>query len=196
QVSIGRPVPGAQLAAGESLLVSATAVGPDAFLLVELWVDGVLAGVHAAPSGGALAFSTHFYWLPIEPGAHSLIAAAIDSEEEKTMSAQVIVYVTPDESRGEILTSADGDFPTVLPAPDGDSYGAPGPPDDNESIGPAGGWSGSPGDWVNSITADEKPAAPELVGTTECCGSTLSIHDLSSNEEGFAIYRQSTNTST
>ena len=190
QVAIGNLWNGLQLEAGESLMVNATAIGPDAFLSMELWVDGKLAGVQAAPSGGVRPFSTFFYLQPNEPGSHSLVAGAIDSQGNRTMSAQVVVFATTDDS-GAAIAPADPDIsPVVLPAPSGDAYTPPSSPGSNDSVAPAEDWSGSPGDWINSLTAGENPAAPELVVSAKGCGAELLIHDLSTNEEGFVIYRE------
>ncbi len=190
QVSFSNLWNGLQLEAGESLLVNATAIGPQAFLSMELWVDGQLAGVQAAPGGGVHPFSAFFSWLPIEPGSHSLIAAAVDTEGNKAMSAQVVVFVTQTETdRAAALPDPDVS-PVVQPAPGGSGYIPPSPPGADAAVGAANGWSGSPGDWINSLTADESPAAPELVADPQGCAAELLIHDLSDNEEGFLIYKE------
>ncbi len=190
QVSIGNLWNGIQLSAGESQMVKTTAVGPEAFHSMELWVDGHLAGVQAAPSGGARPFTTFFSWLPNEPGNHALVAAAIDSVGNRTMSTQVVVIISPDPSAGAISPSGPDIAPVVLPAPSGSVYTLPRPPGPNDSVGSAQEWSGSPGDWINSITADEKPTAPALLANSMGCGAELLIHDLSSNEEGFLILKE------
>lgn len=190
QVSIGNLPNGFQLKAGESLLINTTAIGPQAFLSMELWVDGVLGGVQAAPSGGVHPFSTYFRWLPKEPGKHSLIAAAIDTEGEKTMSAQVVVIVTPVDVEGVVPPQDPGSAPDVLPAPSAGGYIQPIPPGADSPVSPAENWNGTPGDWVNSITTDEIPTAPELVASPKGCTTELLIHDLSDNEEGFLVYKE------
>ncbi len=190
QVSIGNLWNGIQLSAGESLMVKATAVGPKTFLSMELWVDGQLAGVQAAPSGGAHPFSTFFYWLPNEPGNHALVAAAIDSDGNRILSSQVVVIISPDPSAGAISPPDPDIAPVVLPAPGGGAYIPPSPPDSNDSVDSAEEWRGSPGNWINSITANEYPVAPELVANAEGCGVELLIHDHSSNEVGFLVFKE------
>ena len=196
QVAIGSPQKGAVLDAGESLLVKATAIGSTAFSSMELWVDGELTGVQAAPSAGAHPFSTSFYWLPLEPGRHSLIAAAIDVDGQRAMSAQVLVSVTPAGGRGEILTTGQAGSHVVLPAPAGGGAGSPEAPGAGDLVGPADDWSGSPGDWVTSLITDEKPVPPELVASAGLCSADLLIHDLSDNEQGFIVYRLTPNATT
>jgi len=195
QVSIGYPVNGALLNSNESLLVNAAAIGPEAFLSMELWVDGTLAGVQAAPSGGVQPFSSFFYWLPKTSGNHYLIAAAVDTGGERVYSAQVTVFVALEEGSKEEAQTSPGTSSIVLPAPGGGGYTPPGPPGEGDSVGLGKDWSGSLGDWITSLTAAKKPAAPELITSVEGCETTLSIHDLSDSEEGFAIYRQASNSS-
>jgi hypothetical protein len=193
QIAISYPQNGGEYEAGESLIVEATAVGPVEFVSVELWLDGKLVGMQTAPEGGLTPFSTHFSWLPLEPGSHSLIAGAVDANGQKAMSAQVIVFIVSPEDGSDILTLNQTDSPTVLPAPPEEANGAPASPGAGDSSGPAGSWSGSPGDWLNSLTAGEGPTAPELVATPGQCAANLLIHDLSDNEEGFIVYRQTLN---
>jgi hypothetical protein len=189
-VSISEPLNGAQIELGDSIIVSAMALGPNPFLSMELWLDGQLAGVQAAPTGGMHPFDTHFSWLPVEPGYHSLIAAAVDSQGKKTMSAQVVVLIS--ESEQNIALEISDQIPEVYPAPP-DEVPAPTGPGGGETTGPSSNWGGSPGDWVNSLTQNEKPAAPELAAEAQQCSANLQIHDLSDNEEGFIVYRYTTN---
>jgi hypothetical protein len=190
QISIGNPSEGAVLEAGESQMVSAAATGPDAFLSVELWVDGVLAGVQSAPGGLAQPFSTSFYWLPIKVGAHSLIAIAVDTQEQRIISPQVIVIVTEGDVGGVSEASDESALPVVLPEPNGKGYSPPAQPGSGDSVGPADTWNGSPGDWVTNLTTKERPTAPQLVFRSRECGVSLLIRDLSDNEEGFDVFRQ------
>ena len=190
QVSIGNPANGVQLEANESIMVNATAVGPKAFLSMELWVDGQLAGVQAAPSGGVHPFSTFFYWSPKQPGSHSLLALAIEADGNKAISSQVVVFVTPDPSAGAATLVDSNASPLVLPAPIGGGYIPPSHPGASDIVSPGEAWSGSPSDWINSLRVDKIPTAPELVATANGCGTELLIHDLSETEEGFIIYRE------
>ena len=45
---------------------------------------------------------------------------------------------------------------------------------------------------MTDLTAGSAPATPELVAAADGCGIRLNIHDLSENEEGFTLYRQTT----
>ena len=188
-VTIGTPGNGDQFEIGEAIIVEASAVGPHDFLSVELWLDGELAGVQAAPAGGLHPFNTHFSWMPVDPGMHSLIAAAVDDKGGKTMSSQVVVMVVENESG--IVMDSPGSVPEVLPAPPEGTVPRAGPAEG--AVWPAGNWSGTLGDWATSLNEDKKPAAPELVAVAKQCMAVLQIHDLSNNEEGFVVYRQTIN---
>jgi hypothetical protein len=185
-VAISSPPHGVQLEVGETIMVEAAAIGSLPFQSMELWINGELMGVQAAPSGGAQPFSTYFSWVPVETGIYSLIAATTD-EGNKEMSSQVVVFVTQRETGSEFVSFGST---TVLPAPSGGGYVPPDGPGASDSTGPAMIWEGSIGDWITSLTADVKPAAPELIVIEGECASELQIHDLSDNEEGFVVYRQ------
>jgi len=187
QVAISSPPKGAQLEAGDSMMVEAAAIGSMPFQSMELWINGELLGVQAAPSGGEHPFSTSFSWQPLEPGIYSLITAATDNDGEKVVSTQVVVFVIQNEAGIELISSGS---PAVLPAPEAGGYLPPAGPGSGDSTGPASNWSGSTGDWVTSLTTGENPTAPELVVREGECAANLLIHDLSDNEEGFVVYRQ------
>lgn len=187
QVAISSPPQGVQLEVSESVMVEAAAIGSNPFASMELWINGELLGVQAASSGGVLPFSTFFSWRPVEPGVYSLIAEAIDIDGNIEISTQVIVFVVQTEIGIELLIS---DSPTVLPAPSGGGYSPPAIPQPDDNIGPASSWSPSVGDWVTSLMVEVKPSAPELIVSAGECEADLQIHDLSDNEEGFAVYRQ------
>jgi len=191
QVLISNPDNGFQLLGGESVLVEALAIGPEPFLSIELWVDGELAAVQAAPSIGLNPFSTFFYWTPTEPGIHSLIATSINNKEQKSYSGQVLVFVILEESYAGLQE----DSPVAYPAPGGGGYSPPASPDEDQPVSPSNDWKGSLGNWITSLSAIGKPTAPELVVTQKLCGANLSIRDLSDNETGFIVYRQTTNSS-
>lgn len=186
QVSISSPPNGVQFEAGESLLVETAAFGSTPFQTMELWINGELLGLQHAAQGGVHPFSTYFSWRPLEPGVYSLVAAAKDVQGDKAISEQVVAVVLPSEEEGELVLA---DAPAVIPAPGGGVL-PPEAPEGDGSTGPAGPWSSSIGGWVTSLTADEKPAAPGLTVRPKACAAELFIHDLSENEEGFAVYRQ------
>ena len=52
QVAISSPPQGAQMEVGDSVMVEGSAIGSNPFLSMELWINGELLGVQAAPSGG------------------------------------------------------------------------------------------------------------------------------------------------
>ena len=79
--------------------------------------------------------------------------------------------------------------PVVFPAADPVAAAPPAPPGSNETVGASESWKSSPGGWFTSLTADTAPYAPELVGAAIGCSAQLTIHDLSDNEEGFAVFR-------
>ncbi len=187
QVAISSPPTGLLLEAGESVLVETAAIGSTSFTSMELWINGKLMGVQAAPSGGVHPFQTFFSWRPIEPGIHTLIASAIDVDGNKVISEQVVVFVNNIETGIELISF---DSPSVLPAPEGGGYSPSVGPESDDSSGPAGIWSASIGDWITSLTADTKPIAPELVVSAGECTADLQINDLSEEEEGFIVYRQ------
>lgn len=195
QVSINIPTGDNTFIVGQPSPVNALAIGYDPFLSMELWVDGLLAGVDAGPSGGMTPFSGEFLWIPTQPGLHQLIARAKDSAQHVTSSAGLMVIVMPDEaisastSAGENVTGSESSVPIVYPAAGSNSQ-PPAPPGPDATSGPSQPWEGSPEDWFTSLTAGEPPSAPELVAAPVACGATLAIHDLSDNEEGFIVYRQ------
>lgn len=191
QVSISQPGDGLETEVLTALSINAIAAGPSPFLSMELWINGELSGVQAAPSAGKHPFSTNFAWLPKEAGVFSLVARAIDENSQTTTSAAVVVFVSSTEESGGELSAALADVPAVLPAAPG-GYSPPSPPAGGGSVGPADNWNGSPGDWVDSLNNDTPPNAPELIAEAQIanCGTELTIHDLSDNEQGFAVYRQ------
>jgi hypothetical protein len=191
QVVISQPVNMAQFPAGTPIQVEVNASGKQPFTSTELWINGMLEGVQAAPSGGLTSFSSGFSWIPPEGGNYSLLARAINRDNKTTVSAAVFVFVNPPEY-GDLPDPDEGKVsPVVLPASPAGS-GSPQPPAPGD-VGPAGPWQGSPVDWLTDMTASFPPAAPELTLAVDGCDVRLNIHDLSDNEEGFAIYRQMTN---
>ena len=181
-MSIDSPVSGDMVTAGEMVVVDATAIGPQPHLSIELWVNGALVEVKSGPEGGQTPLSRTFDWRPTQPGTYALVSQAFDAEGHVARSLPVIVQAVDDPRFPLEVSEA-----IAGPGPGGGS--PPAPPSGDDSVGPAGPWSGSPGDWVESLTSDKAPAAPELVLTAQRCEALLSIHDLSANEEGFAVYR-------
>jgi hypothetical protein len=56
QVAISYPSQGMQLELSDSVMVEAAAIGSKPFQSMELWINGELLGLQAAPSGGAYPF--------------------------------------------------------------------------------------------------------------------------------------------
>ena len=195
-VAISNPQNGAQLEIGEYVIVEVNAIGSNPYTSIELWLDGALVGVQGAPEGGMQPFAVQFSWQPLNLGARSLIAAAVDINGEKAMSAQVVVFVIQGENEIELVAQNQDGSSIVSPALPQGEHSPPEAPGVGVSTGPASNWSGSLGNWVNSLTSDEKPAAPDLVARPMECGANLLIHDLSDNEEGFIVYRQMANSPT
>lgn len=193
----------ASFVAGSPVMVPVSAVGYEPFLSAELWVDGALAGVDAAPSGGATPFDADFTWIPTQPGVHQIIARAIDSSQRVASSAAVLVLVLPDEAlaegsedeAAEPETDGGGASPVVFPAAPAGAAQTPIPPGSDDAVGESQPWQGSPGDWINNLTTDSAPTTPEIIGKPFGCGANIFIRDLSDNEEGFHVYRQGLNAS-
>jgi hypothetical protein len=172
-VAIVSPAAGLQAPAGELLLVSARATGATALASLELWANGAIVGVEAAPSGGQAPFARLFHWTPTQPGTYALTARAVDGAGHTADSFSRIVVILPNEKAGP-------------PAPA--EPAAPAPP--SGETGPAAPWPGSVGDWLAQVTVQTPPAAPELTVIADGCGAALTIHDLSNNEDGFFVDRQ------
>lgn len=193
---------------GKPMVISVQAAGNVPFTSMELWVDGVLAGVDGAPSEGITPLRSEFTWIPNQSGVHQIIARARDSQRGQATSKAVLVIVQPDNALLEQSTeggAADasggtpddsGVSPVVFPAAPGGAPQAPMPPGANDPVSDGQPWQGSPGDWVNSLTTDSAPNQPGIIGQEYGCGANIYIQDLSDNEEGFRIFRQALNTPT
>lgn len=174
------------------LPVDVVANGYQPLTSIELWVDGILLGVQAAPPTGLFNFKTTFLWTPGAAGEYSLVARALDSNGDSSVSPAVMVKITPFlPPEGSEVAFEEGP-PSVLPAaPSG--FPAVGFPGTNESVGEAGIGQPSVGDWLLNLTNKEAPQAPELVIAAQGCAVTLNLHDLSDNEEGFQVFRSLNN---
>ena len=200
QVIIIDPIMGDEFPQGAPIVVTARALGPVPFLSTELWVDGDLVEVQSGSPIGHTPLSGLFGWIPTSPGAHSLVARAITAESQSVYSTSVVVLITASEEQTGADTignagddGASGDQATATDqgsSASGVAYIPPQPPSPSDSVSPGQPWQGSPGEWVTNMTADQMPNAPELIASADTCAASLSIHDLSENEEGFAIYRQ------
>jgi hypothetical protein len=191
-VIISKPGNMAQFPAGDSIQVEVDATGQQPFTSTELWINGVLEGVQASPPSGLTSLTTFYSWIPSEGGNFSLIARAINQENSTAISSAVIVFISPPDYGDQPDPEAGKVNPVVLPAPPA-GHTSPPTPGPGDVPTPADEWQGSPGDWLNSLTTNSAPEAPELAVTAEGCNVKLDIHDLSENEEGFAVFRQTTN---
>ena len=194
QVIITQPQYGSKVQAGHPIEVRVAAEGLSPVTSVELWINGVLEGVQALPPAGLTSITAFFSWIPKETGNFSLIARAVNELSETFPSDAVIVFVTPQpEVSGQPEAEESGVQPAVFPAPAGGAAGAPPSPPSGLEIEEAEPWQGTPSDWLNSMTNVTLPANPELsANVVDSCTVKLSIHDLSDNEEGFSVFRQTT----
>ena len=184
QVSITSPAQSSQFSLGAPIIIQATAFNSQEILSIELYIDGELTGVESAPAGGSDFFPAEFLWSPLAPGVYSLIARANGVDQLTTTSSPVQIKVTPPEYDSQAQDTADNAPPAPL-----DSYSPPDLPVSDSQTKPAEIWSGTPGNWINSLIADAPPNAPELAVSLDGCSVLLSIHDLSDNEEGFEVWR-------
>ena len=205
-VRIVQPAPGNTSTIAEVVNVNVNAVGPADFLSMELWINGELAAVQAAPAGGQNPWTAPFSWIPDEAGAYSLLARGFDADGLSYYSDGVVIGVEAtslDDGDGNVSLAANsGDDNYQITYPGASIGGAavplyvpPQAPDGESSQSGAQDWNGSPGDWITSLTASAVPTAPDLSVESLACAAMLSIHDLSDNEEGFILYRQDANAS-
>jgi hypothetical protein len=190
-VTISHPENMSQSNSGTPIEVNVNANGLQPFLSTELWINGVLEGVQAAPSGGLTSLGSQFSWIPKQAGNYSLIARAINKNNNAVTSPAVIVFINPPESGDQPDPEAGKVYSAVLPASPGGKT-SPQPPPSGEPVSEAVSWQGSPATWVTDLTSSSAPVAPEVVASADGCKIKLAIHDLSDNEEGFAVYRQTT----
>ena len=184
QVTIISPLQNSQFSLGDPIIVQVTAYGNQEINSVELYVNSKLVGTDSAPPGGSYSYLAEFLWSPPIEGVYVLIAQVDGFELLTAFSSPIHVEITDPEYDLEAGDTVD--YPAIinmdlllddnLPVPDA-------PPV------PAEDWKGSPGNWINSLTADIPPKAPELAASIQGCSVTLSIHDLSDNEEGFEVWR-------
>ncbi len=193
-VAITSPQTLSETPEGSPVPVDVSSNGYQSLVSTELWVDGILMGVQAAPPSGPFNFNTTFLWNPGPAGEHSLVARALDANGDMVISLPVVINITahvPPEGANSGVPFDAGPA-GVLPASNGDGGGnAPpvDPPLPNDSESPAQVGLPAVGDWVVDITNTELPQPPGLTATMEGCVVTLHIHDLSENEEGFQVFR-------
>lgn len=198
QISIHNPGTETVWQVEDLIHVESLVTGPNPFVEAELWINGELMGVDAAPDGGLNPWNTLFTWSPREPGFYSLVMRGSDDQERSSTSDAIVVYVMPSpkllkaEADGETV-DMETDEPSVFPAALSIEP-ITAPITEDPAGGPSQPWSDSPGTWIRSLTVSKPPEKPELVVDIRDCKAILSIHDLSDDEEGFAVYRQSLTT--
>lgn len=194
-IAITDPYTGQTVPAGTPLLVHVNASSPEKLLSLELWANGQVVGIQGSPTPqGMTPFSADFTWIPADPGTYTLIARAIQEGSQSGDSAAVVVIVGPaDKTTGG--SEGGGDSSQNIPISNGGGYGSstplplqPTPPNESDSSAPAQKWTLSITNWLLS-NSNEPLQAPQLTAAPAGCGATLSIHDLSNNEEGFIVFR-------
>lgn len=194
-IAITDPHTGQAVPAGTPLLVHVNAGVPEALLSLELWVNGQIVGIQAAPGpDGTTAFAADFAWTPAEPGTYTLVARGLQAGNQSADSAGVVVIVGPTEKTGD--AGGAGDTGQSIPISNGGGGAGgslplpppPAAPTGSESIGPGQIWSLSFSDWLSGFS-DTPPQPPELTAEPEGCGAMISIHDLSDGEDGFIVFR-------
>jgi hypothetical protein len=200
QVGISEPGPGTTAPAGVALLVDAYAFSPEPILAIELWANDTLVGVHGAPPGGLTEMWAEFTWIPDQPGVYVLLARALTAAGLSADSSGVPITIEPGTKTGAgqiqdpaapLLVAQNPSDQPAAPAPLLQPAAPPQPPADDDSLGPGEPWEGSPGEWLGQLMAGSPPAKPELTAKAAGCNASLAIRDLSEDEEGFFVYRQS-----
>jgi hypothetical protein len=204
QVSILDPIMGSQSQLGVPIWIHASAIGPHPFLSMELWINGQLIKVQGTSANERTPLDRQFTWIPTAAGTYSLVVRAMNTEKQSIYSTSIAVIVSTDEvSEGvsagggtddgtEGVNTAGAQDSSSSSNAGGNAYLPPQPPEPDDSVAPGESWNGSPGNWIVSMTSASPPGAPELIADTGICTASLSIHDLSENEEGFTVYRQVT----
>src|SRR5689334_7092084 len=108
-IAITDPHTGQTVPAGMPLLVHVDAGGPEALVSLELWANGQLVGIQAAPSAnGITPFEADFAWTASDPGTYTLIARALQADNQSGDSAGVVVIVGPTEKTADEGSGGDG----------------------------------------------------------------------------------------
>jgi hypothetical protein len=174
------------------VVIAAEAVSDSPIKNLELYVDGVLQGVQAAPLGTGNYFSANFFFSAPEVGIYSLIAEARDENQHVGVSDPVALSIDVDEIGAEDDNQEPDNFGTPVvdpPAPTGATSPAA-MPGSNQPLGPGTPFVPPPQNGANQpATPQSAPAAPTLFVAQDSCNFVINIQDLSDNEDGFSIYR-------
>jgi hypothetical protein len=195
-IAITNPYGGQTVPSGTPLLVHVSASSPDKLLSLELWANGQVVGIQGAPTpDGITPFTADFSWTPAEAGTYTLIARGVQAGNQSGDSAAVVVIVGPTEKVTEGGEVADDGGQNIPISNGGGGNGGsiplplpPSSPSDTDSSAPAEMLSPSLTNWLLGAS-DDPPQAPQLTAKPAGCGATLSIHDLSQNEDGFIVFR-------
>jgi hypothetical protein len=195
-IAITDPFAGQTVPAGTPLLVHVNANAPDKLLSLELWANGQIVGIQGAPTpDGINPFEADFAWTPADSGTYTLIARGVQAGNQSGDSAAVVVIVGPTEKITDGSEAANDGGQTIPISNGGGGDGGsiplplpPAPPNETDSSAPAEMLSPSLTNWLFD-PSDDPPQAPQLTAEPSGCGATLSIHDLSQNEDGFIVFR-------
>ncbi|MBN1267162.1 MAG: hypothetical protein JXA25_16850 [Anaerolineales bacterium] len=204
KIAILDPDTGTEMPAGEFLPVTVMAKGENPLLSVELWANGELVAVQSAPPGGVTPMNVSMSWIPPSPGEYSLLARAMDTDQNTGTSS--VVYVSVHEALKEYIENESDDPDTVVPVVQG-SGGEGNPPaqvpapalptilqevPEDANVEEARRWNPSPIVWAASLfNTTDPPAAPVILNyELSECDVKLYIQDKIENELGFNLYRQ------
>ncbi len=97
-VSIGSPAHGAQVNAGQEVLIQASAADANGVVRIELWVNGQLHSV-AQPPSPQVSHAAVLRWTPASAGTYTLVAKAVNvgglTSEPAAVAVNVVGEVTP-----------------------------------------------------------------------------------------------------
>ncbi|TFH38061.1 MAG: hypothetical protein E4G99_00520 [Anaerolineales bacterium] len=193
QVWIDHPLSESTWMVEDQIQVKAMGESQTPLVKMELWIDGELAGLDTGPEEPLAPWKSVFTWTPLHIGFHALVVRAEDDHGMSITSPAVVVFVEPSEKylAGDLVTENDGVFNTlsVYPGVDPNSREASTNPIAADQ-GPAILRTGSVRDLVTSLTVESPPNSPGLTVEMDGCNANLYVHDQSSTEEGFFVYRQ------
>ena len=197
QVNIVMPAIGNPFNDLTPIVIAAEAASDTPVKSLDLYVNGVLEGVQAAPQGSGNYFSANFTLSAPEAGTYTLIAQAVDENQLVGISDPVILEIEVSEP-GDDKEDEDGneeqgidDFAAPVAFPPAPAGGAPlvPAPAPNQPLGPGAPYTPFQTGNGSANQPQTAPNAPALFVEQDGCSIVLNIQDLSDNEDGFAIYR-------
>ena len=213
-VSLTNPSDGEAYPISAGLSVRGEAISDGSIARMELWVDGDLYEEYIAPEND-LGLLVHYWdWSPGTLGTHTLMVRAYDDQNRTAFSNAI--HITGVDDTGYILITKVEEGDTILSIAQRYNVSVDDILRDNPSL--AGATSlpvgteifihiGAPA--VTSVPSagakvlmqlsqwsvnrgsspQDAPTAPALTVTGQGCTASLSIGDISDNEQGFSIYR-------